>query len=171
MSEITPAAPPPPFLPFRRPADYYAAPVEEVRPILPRWAAFGCGSASLVAIVVLFGSGALIGGGKGGELFAYLMATVEDEIHGMQTKEVTAAQKAALDAEMTALRTNLKRGKVSIDKLQPLLRVIREASMDGKITPEETTNLARSAHDVNGTVGQRPTPALSGAEGANGQRR
>ena len=48
MSDIIPSAPEPRPLPFHRPADYYAAPLSEVRPIFPRWVPFGCGSASLV---------------------------------------------------------------------------------------------------------------------------
>ena len=157
MSDIIPTAPEPRPLPFRRPADYYAAPLSEVRPIFPRWVPFGCGTASLLGMLVLFGAGALAGSGKGGSIFAWMFATMQDEIHGSFTKEVSPAQKAAFDAEMKLLRGNLDNGSVSIDRLQPLLHAIRDASIDSKVTPEEAAQLTKAAHDVNAAAGQRPT--------------
>ena len=165
MSDIIPTAPEPRPLPFRRPADYYAAPPSEVRPIFPRWVPFGCGAASLLAIVVLFLAGAVAGSGKGGSIFAWMFATMQDEIHGIFTKEVTPVQKAAFDAEMKALRSNLDQGRVSIDRLQPLLRAIRDASIDSKVTPEEAAQLTKAAHDVNDGVtrsrGREVSPSRS----------
>ena len=161
MSDIIPTAPEPRSLPFRRPADYYAAPLSDVRPIFPRWVPFGCGAASLLVMLVLFGAGAVAGSGKGGSIFAWIFATMQDEIRGTFTKEVSPAQKAAFDAEMKTLRGNLDKGSVSIDRLQPLLHAIRDASIDSKVTPEEAAQLTKAAHDVNASVGQRPT--------ANGQ--
>jgi hypothetical protein len=149
LSDIIPTAPEARPLPFRRPADYYAAPLSDVRPLFPRWVPLGCGAASLVVILVLFGAGAVAGSGKGGSIFAWLFATMEDEIHGTFTKDVTPAQKTAFDAEMKTLRGNLAAGKVSIDHLQPLLRAIRDASIDSKVTPDEAANLTKAAHDVN----------------------
>jgi len=155
LSDIIPTAPEPRPLPFRRPADYYAAPLFDVRPIFPRWVPFGCGAASLLVMLVLFGAGAAAGSGKGGSIFAWMVATMQDEIHGSFTKEVSAAQKAAFDAEMKTLRGNLDQGSVSIDRLQPLLRAIRDASIDSKVTPEEATQLTKAAHDVNAGAVQR----------------
>ena len=114
-------------------------------------------------ILILFAAGAWAGSGKGGSIFATLFGTMQNEIHDMFTKEVTPAQKAAFDAEMNALRTNLGNGKISIDRLQPLLHSIRDASIDSKITPAEAAQLTKAAHDVNANLGQRPT--------ANGQPR
>src|SRR5206468_749053 len=139
------------------------------RPIFPRWVSYGCGAASLLVIVVLFVAGSFAGSGKAGSLFAALFGTMQDELHGMFTKQVTPAEKAAFDAEMKTLRGNLSAGKVSIDRLQPLLHAIRDASMDSSVTPDEAARLTKAAHDVNTSIGQRRTPALSGAEGANGQ--
>jgi len=155
LSDIIPTAPEPRQLPFPRPADYYAAPLSDVRPIFPRWVPFGCGAASLLVILVLFGAGAVAGSGKGGSIFAWMFATMQDEIRGSFTKEVSATQKAAFDVEMKTLRGNLDKGSVSIDRLQPLLRAIRDASIDSKVTPEEATQLTKAAHDVNSAVGQR----------------
>lgn len=161
MSDIIPSAPEPRPLPFRRPADYYAAPLSEVRPIFPRWVAFGCGAASLVAVLVLFAGGAVAGGGKGGALFATLFSAMGDEIRGMFAKDVTAAQKAAFDAEMKTLRKNLADGKVSINHLQPLLQAIRDASADSSVTMGEAERLTRAARDVNERVAQSRGRAVS----------
>jgi hypothetical protein len=156
LSDILPPAPEPRPLPFRRPADYYAAPLSDVRPLFPRWVPLGCGAASLVMMIALFAAGAWAGGGKGGSIFATLFGTMQNEVHDMYTKDVTPAQKAAFDAEMNALKTNLGNGKVSIDRLQPLLHEMRDASMDSKITPAEVAQLTKAAHDVNaGVAGSR----------------
>ncbi len=160
MSDLIPAAPEPPPLPFRRPADYYAAPLSDVRPIFPRWVPYGCGTASLIVILVLFGAGVLASRGKGGSIFATIFGTMQDEIHGMFTKEVTAADKSLFDAEMKTLRGNLADGKVSIDHLQPLLHAIRVASIDSKITPDETKRLTQAAHEVNSGA-RRPSRAVA----------
>jgi len=149
LSDTIPSAPEPRSLPFRRPADYYAAPASEVRPIFPSWVPYGCGAASLVVILILFIGGSLAAGAKGGSLFATLFGTMQDEMRGMFTKEVTAAQKNAFDAEMNALRANIASGKVSLDRLQPFLHSIRDASMDSKITADEATRLTESARAIN----------------------
>lgn len=150
MSDIIPSPPEPHSLPFRRPADYYAAPLSELRPLFPRWVPFGCGAASLLAVLILFGAGAVAGSGKGGSIFATLFGTMQEEIDGMFTKDVTPAQKSAFDAEMKALRGHLADGKVSMDRLQPLLHAIRDASLDNKVTPAEAAQLTQAAHEVNG---------------------
>jgi hypothetical protein len=149
LSDITPLAPEPRPLPFRRPADYYAAPPSDVRPLFPRWVPLGCGTASLIILAVLFGAGGFAASGKGSAIFAALFGTMQDEMHGMFTKDVTPADKAAFDAQMNALRGNLSHGKVSMDRLQPLLHAIRDASIDSKITPDEARKLTAAAHDVN----------------------
>jgi hypothetical protein len=155
LSDIIPTAPEPRPLPFRRPADYYTAPLSEVRPIFPRWVAFGCGGASLVAILVLFAGGAIAASGKGGALFAMLFTMMRDEMRGMYAKDVTDAQKAAFDAEMKIVLRNLDQGKVSIDQLQPLLQGIRDVSMDSSVSGGEVERLTKAARDVNQGVAKR----------------
>ena len=162
MSDIIPteAEPrPTPQLPFRRPADYYTAPPSEVRPLFPRWVPIGCGAASLLAIVILFGIGTIAGSAEGGTIFAAIFGTMQDEIDGMFTKDVTPPQKAAFDGEMKMLRGNLAAGKVSIDKLQPLLQEVRASSADSKVTPDEAAKLTTAAHVVNEGVAKPHAPA------------
>ena len=153
MSDIIPSAPEPRPLPFRRPADYYAAPLSDVRPIFQRWVPYGCGATSLLVIVVLFVAGSFAGSGKAGSLFAALFGTMQDEIHGMFTKDVSAVEKTTLDGEMKALRHNLEKGHISIDRLQPLLHAIRDASIDSKITPDDVKTLTNAAHELNVAAG------------------
>ncbi len=156
MSDIIPIAPEPRPLPFRRPADYYSAPESEVQPVVPRGVVYGCGAASLLAILVLFGAGVLAGSSGGGSIFSWMMATLQDEIHGVFTKDVTPAQKAAFDAEMKTLRENLDKKKVSIDRLQPLMSDFREASSDNQVTPAEAEKLTKKVREVNdGVPGSR----------------
>ena len=155
MSDILPTPPEPRPLPFRRPADYYSSPLSEVRPIFHRAVPLGCGAASIVAILILFVGGAVAASGKGGTLFAALFGTMTDEIHGMFTKDVTAAQKSAFDAEMKTLRANLAEGKISMDALQPMLRTIRDTSGDSSVTAKETETLTKAARDVNRTARKR----------------
>lgn len=156
MSDIIPTAPEPRSLPFRRPADYYAAPLSEVRPIFPRWVPLGCGALSLAAVIALFAAGAIAGSGKGGSLFATLFGAMSDEIHGMFAKDVTPVQKAAFEVEMKSLRKNLGDGKISIDQLQPLLNAIRDASADSSVSAGEAERLTRAARDVNERVARQP---------------
>jgi hypothetical protein len=161
LSDIIPTAPEPRPLPFRRPADYYAAPLSEVRPIFPRWVPLGCGAASLVALLVLFAGGAIFSGAKGGALFAMLFTMMRDEVRGMYAKDVTAAQKLAFDAEMKIVLRNLDQGKVSIDQLQPLLQTIRETSMDSSVSGGEVEKLTKAARDMNEKVAKLPGSAVS----------
>ncbi len=102
---------------------------------------FGCGTAAIVALVVLFIGGAVAGSGGAGMLFEMVFGTMQDEIDGMFTKEVQPAQKAAFDGEMKALRERMKGPGVPVAKLQPLLHAIRDASGDGHVTPKETDAL------------------------------
>lgn len=109
--------------------------------MLPRWVPFGCGTAALIALLILFVGGAIAGSGGAGMIFEMVFGTMQDEIDGMFTKQVQPAQKTAFDNEMKALRERMKGPGVSVEKLQPLLRAIREASSDGKVTPEEADAL------------------------------
>ena len=93
-----------PSLPFRRPADYYAAAVGDARPLFPRWVPFGCGTASIVVLLLVFALGAAVSTGALGELLDLMFGTMQGEIDKMFTPDVNAAQKAAFDAEMKKMR-------------------------------------------------------------------
>ncbi|HKS23579.1 MAG TPA: hypothetical protein VJZ76_12320 [Thermoanaerobaculia bacterium] len=139
--------PPPPSLPFRLPADYYTSP-ERTR-IFPRAVPIGCGSAAALFLVVLFAAGALVSGDRGGRLMGSLFAMMQSEMEGQFTKDVPAADKAEFDAQFHELRHRVETGRAKLSTLQPLLEKMRDASMDEKITPEETKRLIEALRGVN----------------------
>ena len=100
LDEIIPGASPPPSLPFRRPADYYATPVGDAKPLFPRWVPYGCGIASIVLIVIVFAGGYFAVHGGMGQLLAFMFGSMHDEVARMFTKDVSPAQKAAFEQEM-----------------------------------------------------------------------
>jgi len=150
MPEMAPEsapAPPPPSLPFRLPAEYYASP-ERTR-VFARAVPFGCGSAAALFLVVLFVAGALFSGDRGGRLVSSLFAVMQSEIDGQFTKDVPAAQKAEFDTQFNELRHRLETGRAKLATLQPFLEKMRDASMDEKVTPEETRKLIEALRGVN----------------------
>jgi len=111
LDEITPVnAPesptpaPPPSLPFRRPADYYSSPVGDARPLFPRWVPYGCGSAAIVVLLIVFGLGIAAQRGLMGEMFELMLASMQGEIDKMFTPDVKPADKATFDAMHAADR-------------------------------------------------------------------
>jgi len=148
MPEPAPAPePPPPSLPFRLPADYYASP--ERNRVFPRAVPIGCGSAAAVFLIALFAAGALVSGDRGGRLVARFFGMMQSEIDGQFTKDVPAARRAEFDAQFNELRHRLETGRAKLTTLQPFLETMRDASMDEKITPEETKKLIDGLHEVN----------------------
>ena len=148
--EITPAAPP-----FRRPADYYSSPVEDVRPVFPRWVPYGCGAASIVLILILLGAAAAASSGAFGGLFEMMFASMQGEVDKMMTPDVKPPQKAAFDAEMKTMRDALSASRLKMDRLQPLMRVMREVVLDEKVTPQEVDQLTKEIHAINAGLARK----------------
>ena len=138
-----------PSLPFRRPADYYSTPGGDTRPLFPRWVPFGCGTASIVVVLLVFALGAAVSTGALGELLDLMFGSMQGQIDKMFMPEVTPPQKAALDAEMKTMRAAIRANRLSLDRLQPLLRSMRDVSSDEHITPQETEQLIHEIHDIN----------------------
>jgi len=138
-----------PSLPFRRPADYYSTPVSGARPLFPQWVPFGCGTASIVVLLLVLALGAAVSRGALGELLDLMFGTMQSEIDKMFTPDVTPPQRAALDAEMKTMRASIRANRLSLDHLQPLLRSMREVSSDEHVTPAETQQLTRQIHEIN----------------------
>jgi len=148
--DVPPDAPPEPAadaLPFRRPADYYAAPDSNLRPLFPRWVPIGCGWASLIFVVLLFVAGAFAP--KSGTALEWLFGKMERDMTPHFAKNVTAAQKAEFAAEMKTLRASAKAGKLKLDKTQNFLKLATEVDSDEKIDPAETDKLIAAVRDVN----------------------
>jgi len=147
-----PPALPPPSLPFRRPADYYSSPVGEARPLFPKWVPFGCGTAAIVALLVVFGLGIALERGLMGEAFDLMFATMQGEIDKLFTKDVKPAEKIAFDAEMKAMRESVRQNRISVDRLQPVLRTLRDVVSDERVTPAETQQLTEEIRELNRTA-------------------
>jgi hypothetical protein len=160
LNEITPVvapdpetpAPPLPSLPFRRPADYYSSPVGDARPLFPKWVPYGCGSAAIVVLIIVFGLGIAVSRGGMGELFDLMLATMQSETDKMFTGDVKPADKAAFDAEMKAMRESVRHNRVSMERLQPLLRTLRDVTSDERVTPAETQQLTNEIRELNRTA-------------------
>lgn len=144
MSDFTP--PPAAHRHIVLPAEYYESP--QTTRIFPRWLPIGCGTASVVFLLIFFAAGALISGGGGGRLLDTMFGKLQKEIDGQFTKDVTPAQRKAFDAEMDGVRARLRASKMKLEKLQPLVRTIQDASEDGHVTPDEANKLTAAAHEA-----------------------
>jgi len=142
-----PPPPPAPRLPFRLPAEYYASP--ERVPLLPRAVPFGCGAAALAFLIVFAVAGAMVSGDRGGRLVGRLFGTMQSEADGQFTKDVPAAQRAEFDAQFNVLRARVTSGHAKLSRLQPFLEKLRDASMDERITPQETKTLIEALRAAN----------------------
>lgn len=146
--EVPPPPPVRPALPFRLPAEYYSSP-DRPPAIFPRAVPMGCGTASLVFLIVFFAGGAVISRGGGGVFMDSLFGKLQSEIDGEFTKDVPAAQRAEFDAQFNRLRARLKGQHADFKRLQPLLRKISETTGDSKVTPDEAKSLTDALRDAN----------------------
>jgi hypothetical protein len=137
-----PEPPPPPRAP-RVPAAYYASPALPP-PVFPRGVVFGCGSASIVFLVVLFVCAAYAD-----RFMPAAFELMQSEIDGQFTKEVPAAQRAAFDKEFSTLIARMRQGKAKVAALRPFLEKMRDAGADEKFTPEETKALTDDLRKLN----------------------
>lgn len=147
LPEITP-----PQRPFRRPADYYSSPVEEVKPIFPRWVPIGCGTASIVLVVFLLGLAIGVSSGAFSGMFDIVFSSMQGEIEKMMTADVKPPQKEAFHAEMKTMRQSVRSGHLKLDRLQPLLRLMRDAVTDERVTAPEVDELTREVHRINAST-------------------
>jgi hypothetical protein len=152
--EPEPIAPPPaPVvdpLPFRRPADYYAAPEKDLRPLFPRWVPIGCGWASAALVILLFAAGALAP--KSGSMLDWLFGKINDDMMAHLQRDVTPVQKAELIAEMKTLRASANAGKLKLEKTQSFLKLVTEVDGDEKIDHADADKLIAAMRDVNRSV-------------------
>jgi hypothetical protein len=136
-------------LPFRRPADYYSTSVGDARPLFPRWVPFGCGTAATIVLVLVFALGAAVSAGGLGQVLDLMIGTMQGEIDKMFTADVKPQQREAFDAEMKTMRGAIRENRLTLDRLQPLLRSLRDASADEHVTPAETDQLTREIQEIN----------------------
>jgi hypothetical protein len=137
-------------LPFRRPADYYGAPGNDVRPLFARWVPIGCGWASVALVILLFAAGALAP--RSGSLFGWLFGKIGSDIPPHFQRDVTPAQKSEFAAEIKNLRAAANAGKLKLDKTQSFLKLVTEVDGDEKVDHAEADKLIAAMRDVNRSV-------------------
>lgn len=133
---------------FRVPADYYSAPLAEVKPIFPAWLPWGCGAAAALFLVVLFVSGALLTGPRLNALIDLTLGMTLGELKGMYVPQITEAQKTSFDAEVKRMRQHLTASKITARDIQPFLQGVQKAIGDDKVTPAELDQLTQLAKDA-----------------------
>ena len=144
VDEITPQTPP-----FRRPADYYSSPVADVKPVFPRWVSLGCGTASIVLLIILIAGAAGVSTGAFSGVFELVFASMQGEIDKMMGPDVKPPQKAAFDAEMKKMRASIRNNHLKLDQVQPLMKTLREVSFDEHVSSAEVNRLTREIHQIN----------------------
>jgi len=144
-----PSAPPPvPRRSFRLPSDYYSAPLSEVRPVFPKWAPYGCGTAAAIFLILLFAAGTLVSGEGFASLLDLMLGTTMGELRGMTAKDIPEDRKARFEDEVKAMREKLRNGEVPVARVQPFLKEMQRAVRDETVTSEELEELTKVAHDA-----------------------
>ena len=145
---------------FEWPADYYSSPART--PILPSWAPFGCGAVSVVVLIIVFAGGAFLSSGGFVDLMDFVIGMTASEMKGQYAADVTPAQRKSLDDAVVLLRKNMREETISIAHIQPFLELLRNASGDKKITPQE----AEAMESVVKRINTRAKPPLHRGETA-----
>ena len=160
------SAPAPDVIPERRfiwPADYYSSATPQ--PVLPSWAPFGCGAASVLVMVLVFAGGAFLATGGFVQMMDMVFGMTLGEMRGMYTPEVTAAQKKALETEIETLRKNLREERILVASLDPVLQTMRRAMGDEKLDSKEVEEITGAAKKVNQSTSRRVDKSSSKPSG------
>ena len=126
-----------------RPADYYSGPSPVA--VLPRGVTFGCGAASIVALILLAAAGAWMASGGIVDFMDLTFGMSMGEVRGMYTADVTPAQKKALEEAVESLRENVRNRKVPVAGLNPVLQTMRNGIADKKMQPADVEALTAAA--------------------------
>lgn len=141
-----------------RPADYYSGPSPVA--VLPRGVTFGCGIAAVAALILVFAGGAFMSSGRLVTMMDMGIGMSMGDVRGFYTPDVTAAQKKELEAAMESLRANLRDGRTTVTRLDPVMQTMRKAISDAKVQPSEVDALAAAARKAAvPAVPQLPQPA------------
>jgi hypothetical protein len=130
------------------PAEYYEAPVDESRRLVPRWMVFGCGGAAALALLVMFASSFFVTKAGLGEMFDFMLSMTQSEAVRSYAADVPQASRAAYEAEVAAVRKDLKEGKLTPARLDPLLQELQSAMSDKLLRADEVERLTATAKQV-----------------------
>lgn len=132
----------------RVPADYYAAPLSEVRPVFPKWVPYGCGSAAAVFIVLLFLGSLVLSGPRLGQFLDFVIGTSLGDVRPMIAADVPADQKQAFETEVKRMREGMRNGTVPVQNVQPFLKAMQTAIADKKVDRNELQSLTVAAREA-----------------------
>ena len=118
-------------------------------PVLPKWAPFGCGAAAVVVLIIVFAGGAFLSSGGFFDFMDFVIGMSASEMKGYYAAEVTPAQRKSLDDAVVLMRKNMREQKISIAQMQPFLELLRNASGDRKVTPQEAAAMESVVHKIN----------------------
>ena len=131
---------------FQWPADYYSSATPA--PVLPSWAAFGCGAAAVVILLLVFAGGAWLSRGGFTDFMDMALGMSVGEMRGMYADDVTPEQRKSLDAGIESMRVSLREEKISVAALQPFMQELQRAVDDKKITPAEAKTLEETSRRI-----------------------
>lgn len=118
----------------------------------------GCGTAAALFLLLGFIGGAVVARNGLGPLMDPMIGSMQKEMNSMYAKDVTPGERTALDGELTALRGNVRSGKVAVGELNPVLQSLREAVSDESISHAEAVSLTQKMHTLN-TARPKTRPA------------
>ncbi|MBV9495750.1 MAG: hypothetical protein JOZ54_16000 [Acidobacteria bacterium] len=133
----------------RVPADYYSAPTSTLRPLFPTWVPFGCGSASLAFLLLLFVGGAWVQRGGMESMMNLVLGTMQTEMEGMYAKDVPDADKKALSEAMASFRANVQADVVPLTQVQTVLKIVQPAIADNSLTRAEVATITEAIRKAN----------------------
>lgn len=144
MSELTPEK-----SALRVPADHYCAPASDSPRLFPKWVPLGCGTVSLVIVIVLIIAGAFVNSGGGSRAVDWGIEKIQRDVIDMCTKDVSAKQKTDFAAEVSTMRERMHERGVKPDAVTPLLQAVLDAVSDKNVTPAELDDLTDRLHKIN----------------------
>lgn len=107
-------------------------------------------------LIALVGVAIGISSGAFSSVFTMAIGSMQTEIDKMMAPDVKPPQKAAFDAEMKTMRDSVSMGKLKLDRLQPLMRMMREVVADERVTAPEVDQMTRELHAINQDGGKPP---------------
>jgi hypothetical protein len=101
-----------------------------------KWGLVGCAGLSVMLIV-----GLIFVGTRAGTMMDWALTKIQDQILLTCTPEVTAEQKAEFRAAYAPFIAKAKKGGIPAEKMSAFRKEMMAALSDGKVTPEELTEL------------------------------
>jgi hypothetical protein len=108
----------------------------------------GCGGLAGLFLVVLFAGSLFVTSSGFGEAFDLMLSMMQSEAARYYAADVPKDARDRFDAELSAVRKDVKSGQLSPAKLDPLLQQLKTASEDKLLRMEEVEQLTKTAHEI-----------------------